>query len=81
MYRRFLLDVPPLCRRGPHAAALAFGSRLSVRAPEGVLNVGGEWIYDEFAHGNGVASVGLEERAPAPPTEEEKKGILDLFKN
>jgi penicillin-binding protein 1A len=50
-------------------------------APEGVLNVGGEWIYDEFASGAGVTSVGLEEKAPAPPTEEEKKGILDLFKN
>jgi len=50
-------------------------------APEGVLNVGGEWIYDEYAHGAGVTSVGLEEKAPAPPTEEEKKGILDLFKN
>jgi penicillin-binding protein 1A len=45
------------------------------------LNVGGEWIYDEFASGAGVTSVGLEEKAPAPPTEEEKKGILDLFKN
>jgi penicillin-binding protein 1A len=50
-------------------------------APEGVLNVGGEWIFEEFAHGAGVTSVGLEEKAPAPPTEEEKKGILDLFKN
>ena len=52
------------------------------KAPDGVVNVGGEWIYDEYAHGAGVASLGLEAApAPAPPTEEERKGILDLFKN
>jgi penicillin-binding protein 1A len=49
--------------------------------PEGVVNVGSDWIYDEYANGAGIASVGLDERAPVPPTEEEKKGILDLFKN
>jgi penicillin-binding protein 1A len=49
---------------------------------EGVVNVGGEWVYDEFAHGAGVTSVGLDQ-APPPtaPTEEEKRSILDLFKN
>jgi penicillin-binding protein 1A len=31
-------------------------------APEGVVNVGGEWYYDEFAPGKGVSSLGL---APA----------------
>jgi len=50
--------------------------------PEGVVDVGGEWIYDEFAHGQGVTSVGLDEQPPpTPPTEAEKKSILDLFKN
>jgi penicillin-binding protein 1A len=50
-------------------------------APEGVLNIGGDWIYDEYTQGAGVGSLGLDEKAPAPPTEEERKGILDLFRN
>ena len=50
-------------------------------APDGVVNVGGDWIYEEYAHGEGVASLGLDEQAPAPPTEDERKGILDLFRN
>jgi penicillin-binding protein 1A len=51
------------------------------KVPDGLVNIGGEWMYEEFTQGNGVVSVGLEEKAPAPPTEDEKKGILDLFKN
>ena len=60
-------------------------------APEGVLNIGGEWFYDEFANGTGVRSLGLEDvnkdkaDAAAPgastPPADEKKTILDLFKN
>jgi penicillin-binding protein 1A len=52
------------------------------KAPEGLLNIGGEWLYEEYAHGAGVTSLGLD-AAPAPvaPTEDEKKSILDLFKN
>jgi penicillin-binding protein 1A len=61
-------------------------------APEGVLNIGGEWFYDEFARGNGINSLGLgdpmpESNTPAPsstdaaPAPEEKKTILDLFRN
>jgi penicillin-binding protein 1A len=49
-------------------------------APEGVVNLGGEWYYDEFTHGKGVSSLGLDEKLPTAPTEEEKKSILDLFK-
>ena len=49
--------------------------------PEGVVNIRGDWIYDEYAHGEGVSSLGLDEKTPAPPTEEERKGILDLFRN
>ncbi|WP_309625510.1 penicillin-binding protein 1A [Methylibium sp.] len=50
--------------------------------PEGVINVGGEWYYEEYGPGNGISSVGLED-APAPPaaTEDERRSILDLFKN
>jgi penicillin-binding protein 1A len=49
-------------------------------APEGVVNVNGEWYYEEYTHGTGVTSVGLEDKLPATPTEEERKSILDLFK-
>ncbi len=56
--------------------------------PEGVVNSGGEWFYREYAGGAGVASLGMsdstEGAAPqvAPlPAADEKKKILDLFKN
>ncbi|NML47678.1 penicillin-binding protein 1A [Ramlibacter sp. G-1-2-2] len=90
-------------------------------APEGVINVGGEWYYDEYAPGKGVSSLGLTggdpgggNGAPAPqapagpsgeaspgspstdrsmansdgqppaprqPAPDEKRSILDLFRN
>jgi penicillin-binding protein 1A len=57
-------------------------------APEGVLNIGGEWFYDEFAKGAGVNSLGLGDPLPDNPgkpaaggAQEEKKSILDLFRN
>ena len=58
--------------------------------PPGVVNVGGEWFYDEYARNAGVASVGLEDRSAAPagaaapnapPPAEERSRILDLFRN
>jgi len=49
-------------------------------APEGVVNINGEWYYEEYTHGTGVTSVGLEDKLPATPTEDERKSILDLFK-
>ncbi len=58
---------------------------LEAKPPEGLLNIAGDWIYEEFAHGGGVGSVGIETPnavpAPTAPTEEERRGILDLFKN
>ena len=50
--------------------------------PEGVVNIGGDWYFEEFSHGRGVSSVGTEdtEAVPQAPTEEEKKSILDLFR-
>ena len=65
--------------------------------PPGVLNLGGEWYYEEYARGAGVSSLGIRNAAPAipdgagqpsqsepasvmPPVDE-KKRILDLFKN
>ena len=52
--------------------------------PEGLVNVGGEWVFEEFARG-GVSSLGLGDKPdgkPAPlPAGEEKRRILDLFRN
>jgi penicillin-binding protein 1A len=48
--------------------------------PEGIVNIGDEWFYEEYTKGAGVASVGLEDKLPAAPDEEERKSILDLFK-
>ena len=64
--------------------------------PQGVVNINGEWYYDEYAKGAGISSVGMqpdpvtatEENNSAPaggiavlPPSDEKKRILDLFKN
>ena len=48
--------------------------------PPGVTQVNGEWYYDEYAGGSGVSSLGLEEPPANAPGEEERKGILDLFR-
>ena len=48
--------------------------------PDGVVNVGDEWFYEEYTRGAGVSSLGLEDKMPAPPNEDERKSILDLFK-
>ena len=56
-------------------------------APEGVIHSGGEWFYDEYAKGAGISSLGLNEKPGtasgvlALPPADEKKRILDLFKN
>ena len=64
--------------------------------PAGVVNLNGEWYYEEYAKGAGISSVGMqpdsrmasEENKPAPaggidvlPPSDEKRRILDLFKN
>ena len=56
--------------------------------PAGVVNIGGEWFYEEFSRNAGVASLGLQDRAaPAAvlpgqaPEPEERRRILDLFRN
>ena len=62
---------------------------MEATVPPGVVNVGGEWFYEEFARNAGVANVGLENQpspsstvAPqAPPPPEERGRILDLFRN
>ena len=59
--------------------------------PEGVVNVGGDWYYDEYARGGGVSSLGLDDAGHPPkggaadaavlPPADEKRKILDLFRN
>ncbi|WP_082754839.1 penicillin-binding protein 1A [Variovorax sp. PAMC 28711] len=66
---------------------------LSSSPPSGIVNVGGEWYFDDYAPGRSVASLGLD-TAPAVPVEaltgvpvaptpppEERNRILDLFRN
>jgi penicillin-binding protein 1A len=64
------------------------------KVPPGVVNMGGEWFYEENAR-SGISNVGLEDHsapgapsatppAAAPtqaPATEERKRILDLFRN
>jgi penicillin-binding protein 1A len=52
--------------------------------PEGVVNSGDEWFYEEFVRNAGITSVGLDDK-PSPKaaggaSEEERNNILDLFK-
>ena len=58
--------------------------------PEGVVNLAGEWYYDEYANHSGVNSLGLGDDPGTQsnpsgvltlPPADEKKRILDLFKN
>ena len=66
---------------------------LTTTPPSGLVNVGGEWYFDDYAPGRGVATLGLEQ-APVQPVEaltgapvsaspppEERSKILDLFRN
>ncbi|RVU47417.1 penicillin-binding protein 1A [Rubrivivax rivuli] len=48
--------------------------------PEGVIQAGPYWVFDEFAGKQGIASVGLDDKVPQPPSTEERSSILDLFK-
>nr|WP_233151635.1 penicillin-binding protein 1A [Pelomonas sp. KK5] len=51
--------------------------------PEGVVNVGGEWYYDEYSGNAGVRALGGDDasgKLPQTGSEDEKKSILDLFK-
>ncbi|MEN9543291.1 MAG: hypothetical protein RLZZ598_124 [Pseudomonadota bacterium] len=50
-------------------------------APEGLINAGNEWYFEEFGPGHAITSLGLDDKpAASAPTEDEKKSILDLFK-
>ncbi|HEV6966629.1 penicillin-binding protein 1A [Roseateles sp.] len=51
-----------------------------ITPPEGVVNVNGEWFYEEYSSGSGVRELSNEPNVPGAATEDEKKSILDLFK-
>ena len=62
------------------------------KAPEGVVRIGGDWYYEEYARGGGISNLGGAGLAPWPEPElapengtpaasEERNRILDLFKN
>ena len=73
--------------------ALKNASILEPPVPQGLTQVGAEWIYDEYARGQGIQQVGVGDSAAdsgsasgstSPqnlPAADEKKNILDLFKN
>jgi penicillin-binding protein 1A len=52
--------------------------------PEGLVQTGGEWFYTEFHKETGVSGLGLEDNTGSPqplPATDEKRKILDLFRN
>jgi penicillin-binding protein 1A len=48
--------------------------------PPGVVQSAGYWMFEEYANGAGITSVGLEDKLPQTTTDEERNGILDLFR-
>ena len=50
------------------------------RAPEGVVQIGGSWVFDEYGSGRGMSSLGLEDKVPQPADAQERNSILDLFR-
>ena len=54
--------------------------------PDGLVNIGGEWFYEEYTLGTGVRELAAEPEdlapaAPEPTSPDEKKDILDMFGN
>ena len=54
---------------------------MELPVPAGVVNVAGEWYYDNYAPGSGMARIGGGEGEAAPTESDEKRSILDLFRN
>jgi len=66
-----------------------------ITAPPGVVQVGGEWYFDDYTPGKAVSALGVEQAAPAASTDpgaapaggpspapgEERNRILDMFRN
>jgi penicillin-binding protein 1A len=69
------------------AQALKNAPVVEAAVPDGVINMGGEWFYDEYAGRAGVSSLGMTngENPNQPqvipmPAADEKRKILDLFR-
>jgi len=54
---------------------------MELPVPAGVVNVAGEWYYDNYAPGSGMARIGGGEGEATPAESDEKRSILDLFRN
>ena len=75
--------------------ALKSAPVVELPVPAGVVNIDGEWYYEEYARGAGISSMGVEGRpsglpgdagkpgAPVQvtPPSDERRRILDLFKS
>jgi len=52
--------------------------------PEGIVNIGNEWYFEEFGPGSGVGTLHTEDAdnraVPQAPSDDERRSILDLFK-
>jgi penicillin-binding protein 1A len=46
----------------------------------GAVQEGNDWVFEEYARGQGVVTLGAEEKAPQPPNPAERESILDLFR-
>ena len=60
----------------------------SYPVPSGLVNMGGEWFYEENAMGKGIPALGVSDGwnsggddSTAPPAAEERNQILDLFRD
>ena len=51
-----------------------------ITPPAGVVNLNGEWFYEEYSGGSGVRELTNEPNVPGAASDDEKKSILDLFK-
>jgi penicillin-binding protein 1A len=57
-----------------------------VAVPEGLVNIAGDWVYEEYAKGGAISTLGTGAEASGPsrnanPPAEERNRILDLFRN
>jgi len=52
---------------------------MDIPVPPGVVKSGADWVFEEYAAGKGVLSVGIGDKT-GDVAEEEKKSILDLFR-
>ena len=45
--------------------------------PAGVVNVGGEWYFEEYARGAGISSVGMQDAAASPQASPDSQNTLE----